>query len=113
MRRVLRIWPLYYLVLIIGLLLMPVAIKILNHGYTPPLSLGKAGLLFNIFLPNLVTSIWKVGYLTPLWSIGVEEQFYFFWAPLVKYFRKYAIAIFAIIIKRNILCVCCLHPQQC
>ncbi|MCF6405175.1 acyltransferase [Chitinophaga filiformis] len=98
MRRVLRIWPLYYLVLIIGLLLIPAAIKIVNHGYTPTFPLTTAGLLFTLFLPNLVTSIWEVGYLTPLWSIGVEEQFYFFWAPLVKYFKKYAIAIFATII---------------
>lgn len=98
MRRVLRIWPLYYILLIIGLLLIPVAIKFLHIEYTSHFPVVTAGLLFVFFLPNLVESIWGAGFLTPLWSIGVEEQFYFFWAPLVKYFRKYAIAIFITII---------------
>lgn len=55
-------------------------------------------MLFVFFLPNLVESIWGAGFLAPLWSIGVEEQFYFFWAPLVKYFRKNVIVIFVTII---------------
>ena len=103
MRRVLRIWPLYYLLLIIGLLLIPVALKVLHIEYTSHFPIGTASLLFVFFLPNLVESIWGAGFLTPLWSIGVEEQFYFFWAPLVKYFRKYAMAIFvAIIVLRGL-----------
>jgi peptidoglycan/LPS O-acetylase OafA/YrhL len=103
MRRVLRIWPLYYILLVIGLLLIPVAIKILHIEYESHFPVGIASLLFVFFLPNLVESIWGAGFLAPLWSIGVEEQFYFFWAPLIKYFRKNAIAIFVTIIALRLL----------
>ncbi|MBW8687752.1 acyltransferase family protein [Chitinophaga rhizophila] len=98
MRRVLRIWPLYYLILIIGMLIIPVVIKLLHIEYTAHYPFVTAGLLYVFFLPNLVISIWGSSFLAPLWSIGVEEQFYFFWAPLVKYFKKYAIGIFFTII---------------
>lgn len=103
MRRVLRIWPLYYLILIIGLLLIPVVIKVLKIEYTAHFPFALASFLYVIFLPNLVTSLWGSSFLAPLWSIGVEEQFYFFWAPLVKYFKKYAIAIFITIIALRLL----------
>ena len=94
MRRVLRIWPLYYLILIIGLLLIPVVIKVLKIEYTAHFPFALASFLYVIFLPNLVTSLWGSSFLAPLWSIGVEEQFYFFWAPLVKYFKKYKIKVY-------------------
>lgn len=102
LRRILRIWPLYYLILIIGLLLLPIAIKVLGIEYTYHYPLGPAALLFTFFLPNLVLTIWGSSFLAPLWSIGVEEQFYFIWAPLVKYFKKYAVSIFIVIIALRI-----------
>jgi len=97
-RRILRIWPLYYIILFIGLLLIPIAMKILGIEYSFPFPLGQASTLFILFLPNLVFSIWPSNFLIPLWSIGVEEQFYAIWAPLVKLFYKYIIYLFVAII---------------
>lgn len=98
MRRILRIWPLYYLILIIGLLCIPFAIKLLHIDYEFHYPMSVAAPLFVFFLPNVVLSIYGSSYLAPLWSIGVEEQFYFFWAPLIKKLRKYAVTIFFVII---------------
>lgn len=71
MRRILRIWPLYYTVLILSLLLFRV-------DYNPT----TLALCFSIF-PNIAHAL-SIGWPTSpqIWSIGVEEQFYLFW-PLV------------------------------
>ena len=74
-RRVLRIWPLYYLILITSYIFfanndIPIRTIILNT-----LTFSNIPIAFN--------SSW---YPSPqIWSIGVEEQFYLFW-PLVIYF---------------------------
>lgn len=78
MRRILRIWPLYYFFLALA-----AAVPFLNPGHE--FSLPHV-LLFAVFLGN-----WSfyflgwAGYVAiPLWSLSVEEQFYLFWPPLVK-----------------------------
>jgi len=46
---------------------------------------STAIVLYALFLPNLMSSLATVGgILHPTWSIGVEEQFYLAWAPLVS-----------------------------
>ncbi len=90
LRRVLRIFPLYYAVLITYI--------IINAGINPLLlhknTMGQPlipGFLVNAFmLPNLAKSIWPetVGALGLLWSIGVEEQFYLFFPHLMNFLQK-------------------------
>lgn len=93
-RRVLRIWPLYYIVLILGMVVIPVASRYLHLDFDQPYPVVGGALLFAFFLPNLAVSLWGFNFIGPLWSIGVEEQFYFFWAPLMKYFKRYALQLF-------------------
>jgi peptidoglycan/LPS O-acetylase OafA/YrhL len=72
-RRILRVWPLYYIVLISS-------IAFLN--YFP--ETGTFLLCFTIF-PNVAQSLligW--GASPQIWSIGVEEQFYLGWPVLIK-----------------------------
>jgi peptidoglycan/LPS O-acetylase OafA/YrhL len=93
-RRILRIWPLYYLIAIVGLYLLPyVILPLIKQPFQAEYDLLTGSALFLFFLPNLANSWYETRHLHSLWSIGVEEQFYLFWAPLVKYFRKYFIAI--------------------
>ncbi|TFF39572.1 acyltransferase family protein [Mucilaginibacter psychrotolerans] len=66
-RRVLRIWPLYFLVIIIGFFIYPAQ------------GSPKALLLSIFLLPNLAFCLKLLPYIfDPIWSIGVEEQFYLF-----------------------------------
>jgi peptidoglycan/LPS O-acetylase OafA/YrhL len=59
--------------------------------------------MYIAFLPNAMFAFYKVGMLTPLWSIGVEEQFYLFWAPFVRLFRNY---IFNTVLAFTIVTAC-------
>ncbi len=85
LRRVFRIWPLYFLILIAGLFFYwTIAPKV---GMAVPIHYSKttAILLYVFFLANLMNSLFEVGGIVHVtWSIAVEEQFYLFWAPLVK-----------------------------
>jgi peptidoglycan/LPS O-acetylase OafA/YrhL len=58
-----------------------------NYFNFPNISWGI--LLYLFFLPNVAAVSYQVGFLYPLWSIGIEEQFYLFWAPYFKVFQKY------------------------
>jgi peptidoglycan/LPS O-acetylase OafA/YrhL len=90
-RRILRIWPLYYLYLVIAII----------------------GVAFFHFEGKLDNTIWYYIFLMPnvpfvltlsipliahYWSLGVEEQFYLFWPWLIKKFAPInAVLLFLII----------------
>ena len=100
-RRVLRIWPLYYLLVIIGLFIIPTFLGIIGYDYKMPYDTATAGVLFLFFLSFVVNTMFGSHLLEPLWSIGVEEFFYLIWAPLAK-FSKHKILnalIFVFILK--------------
>ena len=77
MRRILRIWPLYYLVLILSFTLFRVHYSWESIIYC-----------FTIF-PNVGHAFYAGWPTSPqIWSIGVEEQFYLFWPILFKIIPK-------------------------
>jgi peptidoglycan/LPS O-acetylase OafA/YrhL len=89
LRRMYRIWPLYFIIVGIGFFIFTIIFPRMYHQTYFDFSLLNGFLCFVFFIPNYITSNYIAGVLHPLWSIGVEEQFYLFWAPLVKAFKKY------------------------
>lgn len=90
-RRILRIWPLYYFVVALGLFLLPQIPFLDVPGETDFLheDFGVKVALFLLILPNVATGVYPhVPYLSQTWSIGVEEQFYYFWPWVVRGVRK-------------------------
>jgi peptidoglycan/LPS O-acetylase OafA/YrhL len=102
-KRMLRIWPLYFLLVIIGAILLPVAFHILKVDYTMPYTFGETWYYFLFFLPGLVTFFFGHHLLEPLWSIGVEEVFYLIWAPLFKGLKHRILVVLLSVIGIKIL----------
>ena len=88
-RRILRIFPLYYLVLIFGLVFYNFLLPLFNIPFTINYTWGQA-ILYNLFfLPNVFGKIYEPGgILEVLWSIGIEEQFYLLIAPLLFFINN-------------------------
>ena len=95
MRRILRIWPLYYLLVLVGALILPAFLGFIQHSFEMPYQFGDVIAYFVLFAPFMVNIRFGHHLLEPLWSIGVEEVFYIFWAPLWKFFRKSILWIIA------------------
>lgn len=98
LKRVLRILPLYYLLIIIGTILIPFLIDCFILDYKIPYSLNQVWIYFVLFMPGLVTFFYGHHLLEPLWSIGVEEMFYLIWAPLFRFMQKNVLILLLLVI---------------
>ncbi|OJV55434.1 MAG: hypothetical protein BGO31_18895 [Bacteroidetes bacterium 43-16] len=94
-RRIVRIWPLYFLLVFLGTLLIPFLVQQFNVDYEVPYTFKDTWMYFVFFMPSLVTYYWGHHLLEPLWSIGVEEWFYLMWAPLIKLFKQHIFKLLA------------------
>lgn len=81
-KRILRIFPLYYLVLIFGFLYYHLILPFFGFEFENNYDLLSGIFLSITFFPNIFSSYSPGGILEILWSIGIEEQFYLFIAPL-------------------------------
>lgn len=98
-RRILRIFPLYYLAVIIGFLAIGVVYPLLEGDSFFPFSISDALPYYLAFLPNWIAAKYvDIGPIYGLWSIGVEEQFYLLFPllvvlPIHRGFLKYSLPI--------------------
>ena len=100
-RRVLRIWPLYYLIIILGLFVLP-HIEFFNIPlYTEGVHKNFASKVFFylILFPNIVANYAAyMPFIAQSWSIGIEEQFYLVWPWMVKFSKNYLNVLLGIVI---------------
>lgn len=90
LRRVFRIFPLYYLAVLLAYLLLGVVFPLLNGTKYFSFSIAEMLPLHILMLPNYVIAVGgdHIGSLYSLWSIGVEEQFYIFFPFLIFFLLK-------------------------
>jgi peptidoglycan/LPS O-acetylase OafA/YrhL len=77
-RRALRIWPVYVLVLAVcyGISSWFVNAQVNTPWWAYPLFVQN---LFHFVLPPAIG---------PTWSLAIEEQYYFLWAPIVRFLKR-------------------------
>lgn len=82
-RRALRIWPVYILVLILVYSNAPwfIGPSVWDAAKTAP------WLAYIFFVQNLFHLALPPA-LEPTWALAIEEQYYFVWAPLVRWLRR-------------------------
>ena len=101
-RRVLRIWPAYYLLLFLALLIFLkfsfFNIPALTDDYLAS-DFKKGNSLYFSFLPHLVPFYNPTApYVHQTYTIGIEEQFYFLWGLLFFLAARYVKWIFLIVL---------------
>ena len=82
-RRVLRIWPVYVLVLVVVYLEAPWFI-----GPTIAQAIRTAPWLAYIFFVQNLFHLALPPAVGPTWSLAIEEQYYFLWAPTVRFLKR-------------------------
>lgn len=100
-RRICRIWPLYYILLIFGI---TIYVNVKWFQTTQALTYIKDDyfivvILYFFHMSNFhiffASKIWALMY---YWSLGVEEQFYAFWPWLVKKANNYLKIFIAVLV---------------
>ena len=97
LRRFLRIWPLYFLVVLFGFFLFPK----LPYGVVTIHEFWR----FALFLSNFDEIIHgindKINFLSATWSVSIEEQFYLVWGfllGLIPFKKSFSFPVFFIVI---------------
>lgn len=90
LRRILRIWPLYYLLVLLGFLVIPYLSYFQVPQYSSEMSdsLDRFLLFFGLAANVAFVYFPTVAFANILWSVAVEEQFYLFWPHVVKIKQK-------------------------
>jgi peptidoglycan/LPS O-acetylase OafA/YrhL len=88
-RRLLRIWPLYFFGIAIGLL-----IAVLTHRRNDVIGL----VWYLLFAGNFYCMAfgWLANPMSPLWSISIEEQFYLLWPWAMRWFSRRTLTMCAL-----------------
>ncbi len=93
LRKVLRLLPLYFIVLIVGFFVIP---HISSPGFPFGTTIDLAKLPWYIFfLGNIDMTVHNAtsAVIAVLWAISVEEQFYLIWPSIIKFFNRKNIVI--------------------
>jgi peptidoglycan/LPS O-acetylase OafA/YrhL len=99
-RRGLRLWPLYLLLVVATYGFVALAGDAFSISALPPIE------IFLLFWSNIWMSINGQDFLFLLvffWSIAAEEQFYLFWAFVMRFLSKYMIPVIVVMILSSLI----------
>ncbi|WP_375558880.1 acyltransferase family protein [Bernardetia sp. OM2101] len=108
-RRVLRIWPLYYLIVFLSFFIVPLLPDLLPFLKGETNYINRINVISDSFYLKLALFLMFFSHIAlatksaiagaaQTWSVSVEEQFYIFWPVLLKLFKKNIVYVALIII---------------
>jgi peptidoglycan/LPS O-acetylase OafA/YrhL len=99
-RRMLRIWPLYYVLVGLGFFVFPRLLVSAPELRQVDDRFGAKLALYALLCPNVAYVLWRpIPLAAHLWSVGSEEQFYLAWPWLVRAAReRVLVALGAVIV---------------
>lgn len=101
-RRTLRIWPLYFGIVLVSFLVVPFFFSLIGKPYHEPANIFDY--LFFIANFQIIQGIEPYSpLLFILWSIAIEEQFYFSWILLFKFLFRKIVWLFVTVIIVSII----------
>lgn len=102
MRRVLRIWPLYYVIIFLSLFILPnfeiFSLPLLHDKFNFSTDWLYILLFFILMLPNVLFVIKPIHFAAQTWSIGTEEQFYLIWPLLISKTERHKVLFLSVIV---------------
>lgn len=108
-RRTLRIWPLYYFVVLFTFFVLPFFITLPGISGEHYTGFYVKLFLYLILLPNIARQMFGNSLVlgsNQAWSVGIEEQFYAFWPWLIRWFKKHILKfLVAFIVLKTFLSV--------
>ncbi len=81
-RRILRIWPLYFLFMFFSFIVLPIVAEHYGLRITLPPAIWYLLFISNFYLEG------HVFFLRLLWTLSIEEQFYIIWGICLFFFQK-------------------------
>ncbi|MFY8180941.1 MAG: acyltransferase family protein [Flavobacterium sp.] len=109
LKRIYRIWPLYYVIVILALFVLPhfsiFSIPNMELEIVSTSRLVMIILFFVFFLTNILISIVGIPFAAQTWSIGTEEQFYLIWPIIINKFQKLKPIFFGLILAYNLVII--------
>lgn len=100
-RRILRIFPLYYLFVAVMFIFLPLFSPELNPANLQAARGSWPFFMFYlqnwVYIPKISDSFSVIvpPYLNPIWSLAIEEQFYFLWPSVVFFLNRRKLFIFS------------------
>lgn len=82
--RILRVWPAYYIILLVSFVLLPFVADLL-HTKGPTLPAILPFVLFYVNFYIIENGSFFTFALVILWSISIQEQFYILWGMVMKF----------------------------
>lgn len=114
MRRIYRIWPLYYFIVLLSLFVLPhitlFSIPNLKLEIDSSTQFITVIILLVFFLTNVLVHIKLIPFATQTWSIGTEEQFYLIWPLLINKIKNLAPLFMSLILLYNLLLIVLSYP---
>ncbi|MFT3949706.1 MAG: acyltransferase [Agriterribacter sp.] len=102
-RRILRIWPLYFFIVFLTFLIIPL-FPVFPFSQGVRANYFEKLILYILMLPNVALALFPgISYATMAWSVGVEEQFYLFWPLLIKKTKRLMFVILSVVIFFSVL----------